>query len=145
MSDLKQQFDDAVNYIQTAEGDFKPSNELKLEFYGLYKQGTCGSVKTGRPYVWDVAGRAKWDAWHGHGDMKQADAKQRYVALVAELSSNGSNDGGDAAEAQADKRAKDAAQSPPGQEPVAAARRSSFPAVSAAASIASQAEPPRRS
>ena len=43
------------------------------------------------------------------------------------------------------KRAKDAAQSPPEQEPVAAARRSSFPAVSAAASIASQAEPPRRS
>jgi len=43
------------------------------------------------------------------------------------------------------KRAKDAAQSPPEQEPVGAARRLSFPAVSAAASIASQAEPPRRS
>jgi len=43
------------------------------------------------------------------------------------------------------KRAKDAAQSPPEQEPVGAARRLSFPAVSAAASNASQAEPPRRS
>ena len=46
-------------------------------------------MTTGRPYVWDVAGRAKWDAWNSHGDMKQADAKQKYVALVAELSRNG--------------------------------------------------------
>ncbi|MGM0774892.1 MAG: acyl-CoA-binding protein, partial [Pseudomonadota bacterium] len=28
MSDLKTRFDEAVNYIQNAEGDFKPSNEL---------------------------------------------------------------------------------------------------------------------
>ena len=35
MSDLKTRFDEAVNYIQTAEGDFKPSNEMKLEFYAL--------------------------------------------------------------------------------------------------------------
>ena len=40
MSDLKAKFEEAVNYIQTAEGDFKPSNELKLEFYALYKQAT---------------------------------------------------------------------------------------------------------
>jgi len=78
-----------------------PSTDDRLRLYGLYKQSTCGAVTTGRPYVWDVAGRAKWDAWHSHGAMKQADAKRRYVALVAELSSNGSNDGGDAAEAQA--------------------------------------------
>ena len=57
--------------------------------------------EAGRPYVWDVAGRAKWDAWNSHGAMKRADARRRYVALVAELSSSGSNDGGDAAEAQA--------------------------------------------
>ena len=78
-----------------------PSTDDRLRLYGLYKQSTCGSVKTGRPYVWDVAGRAKWDAWKSHGAMERADAKQRYVALVAELSRNGSNDKDDAAEAQA--------------------------------------------
>ena len=43
MSDLKTRFDEAVNYIQTAEGDFKPSNEMKLEFYALYKQAILES------------------------------------------------------------------------------------------------------
>ena len=79
-----------------------PSTDDRLRLYGLYKQSTCGAVTAGRPYVWDVAGRAKWDAWNSHGAMKRADARGRYVALVAELSSNdGSNDGNDAAEAQA--------------------------------------------
>ena len=77
-----------------------PSTDDRLKLYGLYKQSTCGAVATGRPYVWDVAGRAKWDAWNSHGAMKQADAKQQYVALVAELSSSGSNDKDDAAEAK---------------------------------------------
>ena len=79
-----------------------PSTDDRLKLYGLYKQSTCGAVTTGRPYVWDVAGRAKWDAWNSHGDMKRADARRRYVALVAELSNNdSSNDKDDAAEAQA--------------------------------------------
>ncbi len=30
MSDLKTRFDEAVNYIQNAEGDFKPSNDCLL-------------------------------------------------------------------------------------------------------------------
>ena len=51
MSDLKTRFDEAVNHIQTAEGDFKPSNEMKLEFYALYKQATAGDV-SGVILVW---------------------------------------------------------------------------------------------
>ena len=49
MSDLKTQFEEAVNYVQTAEGDFKPSNELKLQFYSLFKQATEGDVTGKRP------------------------------------------------------------------------------------------------
>jgi hypothetical protein len=56
MSDLKTRFDEAVNYIQNAEGDFKPSNELKLEFYALYKQATEGDVSGKRPGMMDFVG-----------------------------------------------------------------------------------------
>ena len=101
MAALTETEDAAFEAAAEVARSLTPSTDDRLKLYGLYKQSTCGAVTTGRPYVWDVAGRAKWDAWHGHGDMKQADAKQRYVALVAELSSSGSNDGGDAAEAQA--------------------------------------------
>ena len=93
--------DEAFETAAEVARSLSPSTDGRLRLYGLYKQGTCGAVTTGRPYVWDVAGRAKWDAWNSHGDMKQADARRRYVALVAELSSTGGNDKDDAAEAQA--------------------------------------------
>lgn len=79
MSDLKNQFDEAVNYIQTAEGDFKPSNDLKLEFYGLYKQATAGDVSGKRPGMMDFVGRAKYDAWAELKGTSSEDAMQRYI------------------------------------------------------------------
>ncbi|MGB3620253.1 MAG: acyl-CoA-binding protein, partial [Ketobacter sp.] len=42
MSELKQQFEDAVKFVQSGDGDFKPENDLKLQFYALYKQATEG-------------------------------------------------------------------------------------------------------
>ncbi|MCH8498333.1 MAG: acyl-CoA-binding protein [Marinobacter sp.] len=79
MSDLKAQFDAAVNYIQTAEGDFKPSNELKLEFYALYKQATEGDVSGKRPGMMDFVGRAKYDAWEKVKGLSNDEAMQRYI------------------------------------------------------------------
>ncbi|SDX68708.1 acyl-CoA-binding protein [Marinobacter mobilis] len=79
MSDLKAKFDEAVNYIQTAEGDFKPSNELKLEFYALYKQATEGDVNGKRPGMMDFVGRAKYDAWEQVKGLSSDEAMQRYI------------------------------------------------------------------
>lgn len=79
MSDLKARFDEAVNYIQTAEGDFKPSNELKLEFYALFKQATEGDVSGKRPGMMDFVGRAKYDAWEGVKGMSGEAAMQKYI------------------------------------------------------------------
>lgn len=79
MSDLKAQFDEAVNYIQNAEGDFKPSNDLKLEFYGLYKQATVGDVSGKRPGMMDFVGRAKYDAWENVKGMSSDEAMQKYI------------------------------------------------------------------
>lgn len=79
MSDLKTQFDEAVNDIQTAEGDFKPSNDLKLEFYGLYKQATEGDVSGKRPGMMDFVGRAKYDAWAELKGTASDQAMRQYI------------------------------------------------------------------
>ena len=79
MSDLKTRFEEAVNYIQTAEGDFKPSNEMKLEFYALYKQATDGDVSGKRPGMMDFIGRAKYDAWEKLKGTSTDDAMQQYI------------------------------------------------------------------
>jgi acyl-CoA-binding protein len=85
VSDLKTEFDNAVNYIQTAEGDFKPSNELKLEFYALYKQATEGDVSGKRPGMMDFVGRAKYDAWEQVKGMSSEQAMQQYIDKLESL------------------------------------------------------------
>jgi len=85
MSDLKAKFDEAVNYIQTAEGDFKPSNEMKLEFYALFKQATTGDVSGKRPGMMDFVGRAKYDAWEKLKGTSADDAMQKYIDRLEQL------------------------------------------------------------
>jgi diazepam-binding inhibitor (GABA receptor modulator, acyl-CoA-binding protein) len=79
MSDLKTQFEEAVNYIQNAEGDFQPSNETKLEFYALYKQATEGDVSGKRPGMMDFVNRAKFDAWEKLKGTSSEEAMQKYI------------------------------------------------------------------
>lgn len=85
MSDLKTQFDEAVNYIQTAEGEFKPSNDQKLEFYALYKQATVGDVIGKRPGMMDFVGRAKYDAWEEVKGMSSGEAMKKYISRLEEM------------------------------------------------------------
>ena len=60
------------------------SNEDKLEFYALFKQGTVGDTNTERPGMFDMKGKAKWDAWKAKEGMSQDDAKAAYIAKVQE-------------------------------------------------------------
>ena len=85
MSDLKTQFEEAVNYVQTAEGDFKPSNELKLQFYSLFKQATEGDVTGKRPGMTNFVGRAKFDAWEKLKGTSSEDAMQKYIDLLEDM------------------------------------------------------------
>ena len=41
-------------------GTFQPSNEMKLTFYGLYKQATIGPSQESRPSILNYVNRAKW-------------------------------------------------------------------------------------
>jgi|AntDeeMinimDraft_4_1070355.scaffolds.fasta_scaffold00041_26 acyl-CoA-binding protein len=88
MSVLKEQFDKAVEYVQTAEGDFKPSNDVKLQFYALYKQATEGDVKGKKPGMLDQVGRAKYSAWEKLKGTSSEDAMQQYVDLLESMKKN---------------------------------------------------------
>ena len=83
MSDLKTRFEEAVNYIQNAEGDFQPSNDMKLEFYALYKQATVGDAGGKRPGMMDFVSRAKYDAWAKLEGASKNQAMQQYIDKLA--------------------------------------------------------------
>lgn len=66
-------------------GPIQTGYEEKLAMYSLYKQATVGNVKTPRPGIWDMLGRAKWDAWAKHKDLPQHEAKWLYVETLLKV------------------------------------------------------------
>ncbi|ORZ18649.1 acyl-CoA-binding protein [Absidia repens] len=62
-----------------------PSNDVLLELYALFKQATVGDNTTDRPGVFDMKGKAKWDAWTKIKGTSQEDAEKQYIALVQKL------------------------------------------------------------
>jgi diazepam-binding inhibitor (GABA receptor modulator, acyl-CoA-binding protein) len=83
--DLDAEFADAARSATALPRD--PGNDVKLRLYALYKQAVVGDVQGRRPGFTDLVGRAKYDAWAKVKGMSSADAKQAYIELVAELSS----------------------------------------------------------
>lgn len=80
----EEKFRAAVNVIRGLpnEGSFKPSNDLKLKFYGYFKQATEGPNETPKPYMWEVINRAKWEAWNCLGNMTKEDAMLAYLSQL---------------------------------------------------------------
>ncbi len=81
--DLEEQFTQAQSRVKTLSK--RPSNTDLLELYALYKQGTVGDVTGKRPGMFDLTGRAKYDAWAGKKGMDKDAARKAYVALVDRL------------------------------------------------------------
>ncbi|KIJ20103.1 hypothetical protein PAXINDRAFT_126567 [Paxillus involutus ATCC 200175] len=75
------QFDRAVEIVQSLPktGPIQTGYEEKLTMYSLYKQATVGNVTSPRPGMFDMLGRAKWDAWEKHRDLDRYEAKWLYV------------------------------------------------------------------
>lgn len=82
--ELINQFEQAVADSKTLAE--KPSNDILLQLYALYKQGTTGDVDTDAPSnPFDFVAKAKHEAWEGlKGKTKEA-AMQEYVNLVTKL------------------------------------------------------------
>lgn len=79
--DHQKRFQAAVDVIHNLprSGSYRPSYEVMLRFYSLYKQAVCGPCLVPRPGFWDPVGRYKWDAWSRLGEMSQETAMAAYV------------------------------------------------------------------
>ena len=82
--DLQKQFEEATTNSKNLSE--KPSNEVLLQLYSLYKQATTGDVNSEPPSnPFDFVNKAKYDAWVSlKGKTKEA-AMQEYVDLVNRL------------------------------------------------------------
>lgn len=83
MSDLKARFDAAIARTKTLPAQ---STTVQLDLYGLFKQASAGDVSGARPGMFDMRGRAKWDAWDKRKGMSAEQAMEAYVAYVDKLS-----------------------------------------------------------
>jgi len=83
MSNLKTKFEAAV--VDSKKLPERPSNDVLLRLYALYKQATDGDVEGKRPGFTDMVGRAKYDAWAAIKGVTGNDAMKRYVELVESL------------------------------------------------------------
>ncbi|XP_028264615.1 acyl-CoA-binding domain-containing protein 4 [Parambassis ranga] len=79
--DHHKRFQAAVDVIHNLpkNGSYKPSYEVMLRFYSLYKQAVFGPCTVPRPGFWDPVGRYKWDAWSRLGEMNSERAMAEYV------------------------------------------------------------------
>ena len=82
--DLQKQFEEAAANSKLLNE--KPSNDVLLQLYSLYKQGTTGDVNTDPPSnPFDFVNKAKYDAWAALKGKSREMAMQEYVDLVNKL------------------------------------------------------------
>ncbi len=82
--ELKEQFEKAVADSKLLPS--KPGNEVLLQLYSLYKQGTEGDVNVEAPSnMFDFVGKAKYEAWASLKGKTRDEAMQEYITLVTKL------------------------------------------------------------
>lgn len=81
--ELSEQFRQASGRVQQLTT--RPSNEILLKLYGLYKQASEGNVTGERPGGFDFKGAAKYDAWAALKGKTAEDAMKEYIDLVNTL------------------------------------------------------------
>lgn len=83
MPDLRQQFETAAQEAQSLSQ--RPDNDTLLKLYALYKQATKGDASGKRPGMFDMVGRAKYDAWSALRGVPPDEAMQQYINLIESL------------------------------------------------------------
>ncbi len=81
---LQDQFETAVANSKSLTE--KPSNEILLKLYSLYKQATSGDNTAEAPSnPFDFVAKAKHDAWDQLKGTTNENATQQYIDLVNKL------------------------------------------------------------
>ena len=81
--DTDSKFTEATQKVHTLPK--RPSDDILLKLYGLYKQATEGNNRTSQPIITDFKGRAKWNAWKTQAGKGKSTAKKEYLELVNDL------------------------------------------------------------
>lgn len=81
---IQEQFNEAVTRSKTLSE--KPGNDVLLQLYALYKQGTEGDVNIDAPAnAFDFVAKAKFNAWESLKGKSKESAMQEYVELISKL------------------------------------------------------------
>ena len=83
---LKERFNQA--YEKSKGLSQRPSNEVLLKIYALYKQATEGDIKGERPGGFDFKAAAKYNAWESLQGKTTDEAMTEYIELIEELSAS---------------------------------------------------------
>lgn len=82
--ELKEQFEAAV--AASKQLSSKPSNDILLQLYSLYKQATSGDAdEEGPSNPFDFVAAAKHNAWAAQKGKTAEAAMQEYTSLVEKL------------------------------------------------------------
>lgn len=86
-TELEDTFGYATSYVASmaAQSSEKISNDVQLQFYGLYKIATDGPCGVPQPSALKITARAKWNAWQRLGTMSPEAAMQKYITLLTEI------------------------------------------------------------
>ncbi|KAG5178386.1 acyl-CoA-binding protein [Tribonema minus] len=79
---MEAQFLEAAERVKTAT---VATNEDKLKLYALFKQANAGDCSTSRPGMFDLQGKAKWDAWDALKGKTKEEAMAEYIAQVESI------------------------------------------------------------
>ncbi len=80
---LHEQFEQAV--AESKQLPEKPSNDILLRIYSLYKQATQGDVSGEKPSGFDFVNLAKYNAWGSLKGKTSEESMQEYVDLINSL------------------------------------------------------------
>ena len=83
MSDLNERFEQAA--LDAKDLPERPDNDVLLDLYALYKQGSQGDVTGDKPGFFDFVAVAKYEACEKLEGMGSDDAKQKYIDLIERL------------------------------------------------------------
>ena len=81
--ELKEAFEQAIKQVDTLTN--RPSNDILLKAYALYKQATEGDNNNERPGGFDFKAIAKHNAWLEEKGKSSEEAMTAYIDLITGL------------------------------------------------------------
>ena len=80
---LQEEFDQAVS--RTKELTQRPTNDVLLKLYALYKQSTVGDIQGDEPNAMDFKATAKYRAWESLKGKSVNTCQKEYIDIVNSL------------------------------------------------------------